>query len=189
MLYLNENFGTTLCEQVGNGRMDMAVLYGARTIEHGLSFEPLLTEELVLVAPAEDLGAPAQVALAELGEVELLLPRGHNYLRQYLNEAFASLQLVPRVVAEIESAATLSAAVASGVGATVLPASAARAVAESIQACVCRIVSPAIEVPLALCTSDRLPLSEAAQAVRAIVVLRKNCVRGACRAHHAAVAP
>ncbi len=170
VLYLNENLGTTLCEQVGNGRMDMAVLYGGRSVVQGLSFEPLLTEELVLVAPAGQTAGPQQVALADLREVELLLPRAHNYLRQYVDEAFASLQMVPRVVAEIESAATLSAAVASGVAATVLPASAARAVAESIQARICRIVAPVIEVPLALCTSDRLPLSEPAQAVRAIIL-------------------
>ena len=173
VLYLNENLGTTLCEQVGNGRMDMAVLYGGRSIVQGMHFEPLLTEELVLVAPGGvgDAGGDSlPVALADLREVELLLPRAHNYLRQYIDEAFAGLQMVPRVVAEIESAATLSAAVANKVGATVLPASAARAVAGSIQACVRRIVSPSIEVPLALCTSDRLPLSEPAQAVRAIVL-------------------
>lgn len=170
VLYLNENLGTTLTEQVSNGRMDMAVLYGGRSIVQGLSFEPLLTEQLVLVAPGDRVGAQEQIALAELRDIELLLPRSHNYLRKYVDEAFAGLQMVPRVVAEIESAATLSAAVASDVGATVLPASAARAVAASIQARVYRIVSPAIEVPLALCTSDRLPLSEPAQAVRAIVL-------------------
>lgn len=170
VLYLNESLGTTLCEQVGNGRMDMAVLYGGRSVAQGLSFEPLLTEELVLVLPVADTAGPQQVALADLRDMELLLPRAHNYLRQYVDEAFSSLQMVPRVVAEIESAATLSAAVANGVGATVLPASAARAVAESIQARVCRIVSPTIEVPLALCTSDRLPMSEPAQAVRAIIL-------------------
>ena len=73
-------------------------------------------------------------------------------------------------MAEIESAATLAAAVATGVGATVLPVSAARAVAATIQADLCRIVSPSIEVPLALCASDHLPLSEPAQAVKAIVL-------------------
>lgn len=170
VLYLNENLGTTLCEQVTNGRMDMAVLYGGRSIVQGLRFEPLLTEELALVAPGDRLGAREQIALTELRDIELLLPRSHNYLRNYVDEAFSSLQMVPRVVAEIESAATLSAAVANDVGATVLPMSAARAVAASIQARVYRIISPAIEVPLALCTSDHLPLSEPAQAVRTIVL-------------------
>jgi len=170
VLYLNESLGSTLCELVGNGRMDMAVLYGGRSLVQGLSFEPLLTEELVLVAPAALLGGRDPVRLAELRDIELLLPRSHNYLRRYVDEAFAGQQMVPRVVAEIESAATLSAAVGNGVGATVLPASAAQAVAAAVQARLCRIVDPSIEVPLVLCTSDRPALSEPAQAVRAIVL-------------------
>ncbi len=45
LLYLNENFGTTLSELIMNGRMDMAVLYGGREV-HGLSFVPLIREQL-----------------------------------------------------------------------------------------------------------------------------------------------
>ena len=170
LLYLNENFGTTLSELIMNGRMDMAVLYGGRSVVQGLRFEPLLTEELVLVVPGDLLRDREHVNLAELRDLDLLLPRAHNYLRKYVDEAFASQHLAPRVVAEIESAATLSAAVASQVGATVLPASAARAVARSVHARICRIVSPAIEVPLALCTSDHLPVSEPAHVVRAVIL-------------------
>ena len=170
VLHLNENFGTTLSELVLNGRMDMAILYGGGGLVQGLAFEPLLTEELFVVAPSGLLDRCDQITLAELRDVDLLLPRSHNYLRKYVDEAFASLQMAPRVVAEIESAATLAAAVATGVGATVLPVSAARVVAASIQADLYRIVSPAIEVPLALCVSDRQPLSEPAQAVKAIVL-------------------
>jgi len=170
VLYLNESLGTTLCEQVMSGRMDIAVLYGGRSLVQGLSFEPLLTEELALVTPASLLPADETIDLADLRDVDLLLPRAHNYLRRYIDEAFEGLQIAPRVVAEIESAATLAAAVSNGVGATVLPASAARAVASSIQARVVRITSPTIEVPLALCTSDHLPMSEPARAVRAIIL-------------------
>lgn len=170
VLYLNESLGTILCEQVTNGRMDMAVLYGGRTLVPGLRFEPLLTEELMLVLPQDRALAAEAIGLSDLRDVDLLLPRAHNYLRKYIDEAFAGLQMVPRVVAEIESAATLAAAVASGVGSTVLPASAAQAIASSIQARVLRITSPTIEVPLALCTSDHLPISEPAQAVRSIVL-------------------
>src|SRR5450830_1611334 len=45
LLYLNENYGTTLSELIMNGRMDMAVLYGGREV-HGLSFVSLLREHL-----------------------------------------------------------------------------------------------------------------------------------------------
>lgn len=73
MLYLNENFGTTLSELIMNGRMDMAVLYGSKPV-HGLSFMPLLKKELYLVSPVDMPLADHQVALAQLQDVELLLP-------------------------------------------------------------------------------------------------------------------
>ncbi len=170
LLYLNENFGTTLSELVMNGRMDMAVLYAGKTPVHGLSFRSLLMEPLFLVVPRDTFSQFTNIDLTRVNELDLLLPRPYNYLRKYLDEAFASLQLTAHVVAEIESASTLSAAVAAGLGATILPESAARVMADSIQAHLCRIVSPSIELPLALCESDHLPLSEPAQAVRDIIL-------------------
>ncbi len=170
LLYLNENFGTTLSELVMNGRMDMAVLYAGKSVVHGLSYHALLKEQLFLVVPRGTPNVPDQIELAKLNDMDLLLPRPYNYLRKYVDEAFASLQLTANVVAEIESAATLNAAVAAGLGATILPESAARAMAASIQAPLSRIISPTIEVPLALCVSDHLPLSEPAQAVKDIIL-------------------
>lgn len=170
LLYLNENFGTTLSELVMNGRMDMAVLYAGKNVVHGLAYHPLLKEQLFLVAPRGTSNAPEQIELSKLSEMDMLLPRPYNYLRKYVDEAFATLQLSANVVAEIESAATLNAAVAAGLGATILPESAARAMAASIQASLSRIISPSIEVPLALCLSDHLPLSEPAQAVKDIIL-------------------
>ena len=170
LLYLNENFGTTLSELVMNGRMDLAVLYAGKNVVHGLSFRPLLKEQLFLVAPRGTPMLSAEIELARLNDMDLLLPRPYNYLRKYVDEAFASLQLTAHVVAEIESAATLAAAVAAGLGSTILPESAARVMAAPIQATMCRIVSPTIEIPLALCESDHLPLSEPAQAVKDIIL-------------------
>jgi LysR family nitrogen assimilation transcriptional regulator len=74
------------------------------------------------------------------------------------------------VVAEIESASTLTAVIADGLGATILPASMAREVVASCDAWLCRIVDPVIEAPLALCQSDHLPLSEPAQAIKEILL-------------------
>ena len=170
LLYLNENFGTTLSELVMSGRMDMAVLYAGKTGVHGLSYRLLLKEPLFLVAPRSDSAPLSEIELAQLNNRDLLLPRPYNYLRKYVDEAFASLNLKPNVVAEIESAATLTAAIAAGLGATILPESAARVMANSIQTTLCRIVAPSIEAPLALCESDHLPLSEPAQAVKDIIL-------------------
>ncbi|HJS05474.1 MAG TPA: nitrogen assimilation transcriptional regulator NAC [Variovorax sp.] len=169
LLYLNENYGTTLSELIMNGRMDLAVLYGDKAI-HGLTFLPLLKEALFLVGPAS-MPAPAQpLKLADLREIELFLPRPYNVVRKLVDAAFQRAGMVPRVAAEIESAFTLTAAVADGLGATVLPASMAREVAASCGAWQFQIVDPVIEAPLALCQSDHLPLSEPAQAVKDILL-------------------
>lgn len=169
LLYLNENYGSTLSELIMNGRMDLAVLYGDKAV-HGLTFLPLLKEPLCLVGPAS-MPAPAQpVRLADLRDIELFLPRPYNVVRKLVDAAFTRIGMVPHVAAEIESAFTLTAAIADGLGATVLPASMAREVSTSCGAWQFQIVDPVIEAPLALCQSDHLPLSEPAQAVKEILL-------------------
>lgn len=168
--YLNENYGTTLSELIMSGRMDLAVLYGGRTAVHGLLFVPLLREPLYLVGPAA-LPQPAEtVAVAALVDYELYLPRGYNYVRKLVDEACTAAGIAARVVAEIESAKTLTAVIAEGLGATIAPASLARELVVECDAWQARIVEPAIEAPLALCQSDHLPLSEPAQAVKEILL-------------------
>jgi LysR family nitrogen assimilation transcriptional regulator len=169
VLYINENFGTTLSELIMNGRMDMAVLYGDKPV-HGLSFHLLMNEELFLVAPRGMGIAEGEIEVTALREVPLLLPRPYNYLRKYVDEGFARMQMVPNVIAEIESATTLSAAVGAGIGATILPDSTARVVAAAGDVVQCRIVAPVIKIPLSVCLSDHLPLSEPAAAVKDILL-------------------
>lgn len=169
LLYLNENFGTTLSELIMNGRMDMAVLYGSKPV-HGLSFMPLLKEELYLVSPPDMGLSDQQILLAELQGVELLLPRPYNVMRKLVDEAFSGIHRTAHVVAEIESATTLVAAIANGLGASILPGSAARVVASACNAKLSRIIEPVIEAPLSLCVSDHLPMSEPAAAVKEILL-------------------
>jgi LysR family nitrogen assimilation transcriptional regulator len=169
LLYLNENFGTTLSELIMNGRMDMAVLYGGREI-HGLSFTPLLREQLYLVSADPQFAERATIALAELAELDLLLPRTYNIMRRLVDDAFMKINLSARVIAEVESASTLETAVAQQFGSTVLPESAARAMQQHQKVHLSCIVEPEIEAPLALCLSGHLPLSVPGQAVKTILL-------------------
>jgi LysR family nitrogen assimilation transcriptional regulator len=174
VLYINENFGTTLSELIMNGRMDMAVLYGFKTL-HGLDFLPLVDEQLYLVSPDDNRGDDqdlphADMPLSEIYDLDLLLPRSYNVVRKLVDAAFMRAQRTPRVVAEIESLATLSAAVLAGVGSTILPGSTAHALAATGHVRMHRIIQPVIEAPLALCLSSNLPLSAPAQAVKMIVL-------------------
>jgi len=168
--YLNENYGTTLSELIMNGRMDLAVLYGGRAAVHGLQFLPLMREPLFLVGP-QSIPAPSEtVPLAAVAQFDLYLPRAYNYVRKLVDEAFGTAGLEARVVAEVESATTLTAVITDGLGATIIPLSMAREMAAACNAWQARIVEPGIEAPLALCQSDHLPLSEPAQAVKEILL-------------------
>jgi LysR family nitrogen assimilation transcriptional regulator len=175
VLYLNETYGTTLSELVMNGRMDLAVLYGGGQSVHGLTFRPLLRESLYLVGPSSIPAPPDPVPLQQTGELDLFLPRPYNVVRKVVDAACAGIGLVPRVVAEIESASTLASVIAAGMGVTILPESMAKEIVSSTSAWHARIIDPAIEVPLALCQSDHLPLSEPAVAIRQILL---ELVRG-----------
>jgi len=122
------------------------------------------TEDLVLISAGTP-GEGADVTVAELAEVDLLLPSRIHTIRQVVDAAFAQASLTPRVVGEIESALTLVSAVTADLGATVLPRAAARAILDVSGLVVRRIVAPAIQVRLSLCTSDHQPLSEPALVV------------------------
>lgn len=170
VLYLNETYGTTLSELIMTGRMDLAVLYGGTTAVHGLAFRLLLLEPLYLVGPLARPGPADPAPLREIAEIELYLARPYNVVRKMVDDACAGAGIVPQVVAEIESDGTLTAVIAEGLGATILPESMARRVMAACPAWRSRIVEPTIEAPLALCQSDNLPLSEPAQAVKEILL-------------------
>ncbi|MBL8697662.1 MAG: nitrogen assimilation transcriptional regulator NAC [Alphaproteobacteria bacterium] len=169
-LYINESFGHVLSELIMTGRMDIAVIYGSGPIR-GVRLEPLFREELVLVAPSRlELAGNGQgsVPIAALDGVKLLLPGTGHYLRRIIDTAFARARVAPHVAAEIESVPTLHAAVAAELGATILPWSAAQAMAGA-KTVIRRLTKPAIQAPIALGVSDHLPMSEAAVAVRDIL--------------------
>ncbi|MBK5416069.1 nitrogen assimilation transcriptional regulator NAC [Pseudomonas sp. TH31] len=169
LLYLNESMGANLHAQVLSGTIDMAVLYGA-SAEQGLTVQVLIQEPLYLVAPANlDLGG-RRLPLEAMANLDLILPHPDNYLRQHIDEVLQqqSIHILP--VAAIESAIPLAGAIAAGIGASILPASAARIIALSSGAHLYALDHPAAQVPLALCISAYQPLSEPAAAVRDILM-------------------
>jgi LysR family nitrogen assimilation transcriptional regulator len=129
-----------------------------------------MREPLFLVGPGSTPAPAETVSLQEVSQFDLYLPRAYNYMRKLVDEAFAGAGLAPRVVAEIESAATLAAVIRDGLGATIVPTSMARELVVGCDAWQSRLVEPGIEAPLALCQSDHLPLSEPAQAVKEILL-------------------
>lgn len=171
-LFINDNFGLVLSEMVMTSRMDMAIIYAPSQLK-GVVLQPLLVEELFLIAPP-DTTLPASsdgtIDLAALTDLDLLLPGRTHFLRRLIDSAFAQARLNPRVRAEIESAATLREAIESGLGATILPWALASTFAGAQRPVVRRVIAPSLETTVSLCVSESMPMSEPALAVRDILV-------------------
>jgi LysR family nitrogen assimilation transcriptional regulator len=167
LLHINENFGGVLSEALMTGRMDMALLYDTGPIR-GVDFEPLLSEELMVVAPpgidlpgADDGGVTPE----DLAEVPLLLPGRTHTIRRVVEQAFGSLDGPANVVGELESVTLMARAVRARLGATVLPLSVARRILGTDDLSVRRI-DPAISVRVSLGTQSNHTLSRPAEQVR-----------------------
>ncbi len=167
MVYLQESSGTALNDKLLAGQLDMAVLY-ERSPVAGIVSQPLLKEDLYLVGTRD---CPGQsVDLTAVAEMNLFLPRDYSAVRAWVTEAFTLRRLSAKIIGEIESITTLTAAIASGMGATVLPESAARSLCGAANGWMARISTPSMSLSLSLNMSARGSLSPQAQAVKEILL-------------------
>lgn len=167
LLRVTDNFALVLSEAMMTGQLHLAILYDSGPIK-GLSFERLITEELLLVCapgigPADD-----TVPIEALADVPLLLPRPVHTIHATVNRALQSVGVQPNVVAELESVGLMGQAVSAGLGATMLPRSIAERLAEDSDLRLVRTSTP-IDVHLSLGTPSSLPLSRAAECVRDVL--------------------
>ncbi|EPJ9038528.1 nitrogen assimilation transcriptional regulator NAC [Serratia ureilytica] len=169
LLSLHENSGAALAGQVANQTLDMAMVYGAK-MPAGLHTVALMREDLYLVATREVPHPGNSVELLDVARLNLFLPREGDAVRNQLEEAMALRKLAVNVVGEIESSGALSAAIAGGLGATVLPESVARAMIGPAKAWMARINAPTMSVPLSLCMSGQQSLSAPALLVKDLLL-------------------
>jgi LysR family nitrogen assimilation transcriptional regulator len=151
LVYLHENSGSVLNEKLLGGQLDMAVLYDRSPVA-GITSQPLLKEDLYLVGTRD---CPGQsIDLTAVAEMNLFLPRDYSAVRVRVDEAFSLRRLTAKIIGEIDSISTLTAAIASGMGVTVLPES-ARSLCSAANGWMARITTPSMSLPLSLNMSAR----------------------------------
>lgn len=132
-LAISEGLSTAMQDSLLSGRLDIALLYNARSSQ-GVELRHLANEALVLVQArppglAED-PPPAPIALSALAELPLVIPSRPNAIRMHLESEMAALGRRPRIALEIDGIAPILDLVADGAGCAVLSRN---AVAQSIR--------------------------------------------------------
>ncbi len=120
-----EGLSASLRESLIGGKLDMALLFDP-ALSPQLSYEPLIRERLLLVAPASS-RLPARVALSTLPNYPMVLPSAPNAIRHLLDSVLAPRGIALHVLAEVGAVRTALELVAKGVGCTILPESALNA--------------------------------------------------------------
>lgn len=144
----------------------MAVIYEHSPVA-GVSSQALL-KKIFLVGTQD---CPGQsVDVNAIAQMNLFLPSDYSAVRLRVDEAFSLRRLTAKVIGEIESIATLTAAIASGMGVAVLPESAARSLCGAVNGWMSRITTPSMSLSLSLNLPARANLSPQAQAVKELLM-------------------
>jgi LysR family tcuABC transcriptional regulator len=168
-VHMVEALSGNLRSMISARQLDLAVLFQVEQAQRW-SMLPLLDERLFVIARQGFAGwsPPAEIRLAQLGNLPLILPSGPHGLRALLNSAAAHSQCNLNVAAEIDGLAMLMDAVRAGYGATIQPGAAiARLVGEPLT--MVEIIDGAVHRPNLLVSLSDEELSPAGLAARGVL--------------------
>lgn len=164
---LAEGLSGALYEKVLLGHLDFAVVLGPAS-SPSLSVEPLATEHLYLVGPQPAGTGGADIELAELVHLPLILPHGNQWTRPALEMAAARLGLRLKIDLEIDSTASTIEIVAQGGGYSIMPGSLQQL--RSLPGLSWqKIVNPSLEAMISMISPTKLPRTELSIAAAALV--------------------
>ena len=112
-LQIREEGSLVLHELLTSGKIELSI--SAMRPEGVLIGEEILTEAIVLMYPPS-LSLPESATLADLARLPWVLPRRPNAIRMLIDSAFASCNLSPNVVVEIDSLHSAMESVRRGFG-------------------------------------------------------------------------
>jgi LysR family transcriptional regulator, nitrogen assimilation regulatory protein len=168
-LQLTEELSGNLIEQLKSGRINLAVLFDDGQLVP-FATTPLIEEEMLFITRAGSAGSSGAVTLAQVAALPLILPGLQHGVRPRIESVARLAGLSISQVIEINSVAILKSAILAGMGGTILPAAPVLAEIELGTMTAHPIVAPAISRTVALCASKNIPLTNAAAAVRRLVL-------------------
>jgi LysR family transcriptional regulator, nitrogen assimilation regulatory protein len=156
-----EGLSAYIVEWLSLGRIDCALVYNALG-SPTLDLQPLLEEQLFLIAPLPARGARKarkSVTLAELADYPLNIPSRPHAMRMSVESALASVDVKIKVAHEIECIPAIIDLVRQGHGYAVLPLNAVKSTPWSNEVLVKPILAPILRTSLSIATSAQRPRS------------------------------
>jgi len=156
-----EGLSVYIVEWLNLGRIDCALVYNALG-SPTLDLQPLLDEQLFLVAPLPARGARKarkSVTLAELADYPLNIPSRPHAMRMSVESALAGVDVKIKVAHEIECIPAIIDLVRQGHGYAVLPLNAVKSTPWSDEVLVKPILAPILRTSLSIATSAQRPRS------------------------------
>jgi LysR family nitrogen assimilation transcriptional regulator len=170
-LQLIQNLTVVMSQAVLLGQVDMALIYDPGYVK-GVIFEPALEEDFHLITSARAPRVTPRgdgVTLKEASTLDFLLPSEVHTVRRITDAAFHAAGLQYSVAAEIEPSMVLREAVVAGLGATILPMSAARTYFAPEEVRAYHFTDARMRTSMSLCLSEVQPLSDAAGRVAEVL--------------------
>jgi LysR family transcriptional regulator, nitrogen assimilation regulatory protein len=164
-----EGLSAYILEWLNVGRVDCALVYNA-TASATVDLQPLLDDQLFLIAPLERGSAAKSIPLADLADYPLIIPSRPHAMRMAVENALASVDRKIRVVHEIECIPAVIDLVRQGHGYGVLPLNAVKATQWSNAVLLKTIGRPVLKISLSIATSAQRPRSPLMR--KAIEVIR-----------------
>jgi LysR family transcriptional regulator, nitrogen assimilation regulatory protein len=156
-----EGLSAYIVEWLNLGRIDCALIYNAPG-SSTLDLQPLLDEQLFLIAPLPARGARKarkSVTLAELADYPLNIPSRPHAIRMSVESALAGVDVKIKVAHEIECIPAIIDLVRQGHGYAVLPLNAVKSTPWSDEVLVKPILAPILRTSLSIATSAQRPRS------------------------------
>jgi LysR family nitrogen assimilation transcriptional regulator len=167
-----EGLSTYILEWLNNGRVDCALVYNASP-SATVDLQPLLEDQLFLIAPVTATSTHKPISIAELADHALIIPSRPHAMRMAVENALAGVDRKIRVAHEIESIPAVIDLVRQGHGFGVLPLNAVKSTQWADEVVVKPIGSPILKISLSIATSAQRPRSplvrKAIEVIRAIV--------------------
>jgi LysR family transcriptional regulator, nitrogen assimilation regulatory protein len=118
-LSISEGLSFAMQESLINGRLDIALLYGA-VATPGLEITPLMEEDLFLVQRQASRKIAKSVTLREVAALPLIIPTRPNAMRVLVEAELANIGCQPQIALEIDGVPALLDLVLDGAGCAVL---------------------------------------------------------------------